>query len=318
MSSVNDLLKGVQENIPLAPYTTFKIGGEARYFYIAKTADEIKQAVKVAKESKLPYYIIGNGSNILVSDGGFGGLIIKIKNQEIKITGNEISAGAGVMLANLVGEAAKEGLTGLEWMAGIPGTIGGAIYGNAGAFGGSLGEKIETVEVFDPDGLATKLMNRKECEFAYRGSIFRKNKYIILGAVFKLEKGDPAIISGLIKDNIKKRSHLPKGYPSAGSVFKNPLIAENQKAYENMLKKFPEAEKFKATGKIPAGWLTEEYGLLGKKIGGAMIAKDHGNFILNAGGAKAEDVIMLTGLIKEKIRVKFGIQLEEEIQYVGF
>lgn len=318
MSTVNNLLKNFRENISLAEYTSFKIGGPAKYFYEAKSKEDIMQAVKVAKEFKLPYYILGNGNNILVSDQGFDGLVIRIKNQEIKITDNKISADAGVMLGNLVGEAAKAGLSGLEWMSGIPGTLGGAIYGNAGAFGNSIGEKIEKVQVLDPDNLMTKWMGQEECEFAYRSSVFKKNKYVIFGAVLKLEKGDPSEIRKHILENIKKRSHHPAGYPSAGSVFKNVVISENKKIFSNLLNKYPELDKFRNTGKIPTGWFVEELGLRGKKIGGAMIAKEHGNFILNTGGAKATDVIMLISLIKQKVRVNFGIRLEEEIQYVGF
>ncbi len=318
MADIKNLLKNAEENVSLAKYTTFRIGGPAKYFYTAKNAEEIKRAVEVAKELKLAYYILGAGSNILVSDQGFDGLAIRIKNQEIIIKDNEISSGAGAMLANLVGEAVNASLSGLEWMAGIPGTVGGAIYGNIGAFGGSIGEKIEKVEVLDPDGLTLKWMGREECEFAYRDSIFKRSEYIILSAALKLEKGDSQGIRSLIKEYIKKRGHHPAGFPSAGSVFKNIVIAENQKVFDSLCKKFPELDKFKTSGKIPTGWFVEELGLRGKKIGGAMIAKEHGNFILNTGNAKATDVVVLTSLIKQKVRVNFGLQLEEEIQYVGF
>lgn len=318
MADIKDLLNGVQENIPLAIYTTFKIGGPARYFYAAKTVEGIKQAVQVAKELKLVYYIIGNGSNILVSNRGFDGLIIKINNQEIIIKNNEILAGAGAMLANLVGGAANASLSGLEWMIGIPGTLGGAIYGNAGAFGRSIGEVIESVKVLNFDNLAEEILTNKKCGFAYRYSIFEEKKYIILSAILKLKKGDKRESEKILKEYIAKRQGKHPTGPSAGSVFKNILMAENQKAFNGLLKKFPEMDKFKVSGKIPAGWFIEELGLRGKKIGGAMIANEHGNFILNTGDAKATDVIMLISLIKEKIRVNFGIQLEEEIQYVGF
>lgn len=318
MPDVKNLLKNIEENISLAKYTSFKIGGPAKYFYSAQTVQEIQQVIQFAKEKKLPYYILGGGNNILVSDLGFDGLVIKINNQNIKISGNEIQTAAGVILANLVIETADIGLTGLEWLAGIPGTVGGAIYGNVGAFGGSMGEKIEKVEVLNPDDFTRRWIERAECEFIYRGSIFKKNKQIILGATFRLEKDDLRSIRNLIKGYINKRKSQPLGFPSAGSVFKNIIIAENQKVFKNLLHKFPELAKFQATGKIPTGWFVEELGLLGKKIGGAIIAHNHGNFILNIGNAKATDVVMLISLIKQKIRVNFGIQLEEEIQYMGF
>lgn len=318
MADIKNLLKAVQENIPLAPYTTFKIGGQARYFYIAKTAESIKQAAQVAKELKLAYYVIGNGSNILVSDKGFDGLVIRIMNHELRIKNQEIFVESGISLGKLAADSVKGGLAGLEWLIGIPGTLGGAIYGNAGAFGYSLGEIIESVQVFNPDNLEEEILSGKECEFGYRHSVFKEKKYIILSAVLKLKKGDKAESEKIMREYIAKRRVKHPIGPSAGSVFKNPPIEENEKVFEKLIKQYPEIEKFKASGKIPAGWLIEKYGLLGKKIGGAMVSEEHGNFIINAGGAKAEDVIILISLIKQKIRVNFGPQLEEEIQYVGF
>lgn len=318
MPIVNNLLKAVQENVPLAPYTTFKIGGPAKYFYMAKTSEDIKQSVQFAKESKLSYYILGNGSNILVSDQGFNGLVIKLRNTKYEIRNTSIDCESGLMLGKLVNESIKNGLTGLEWLIGIPGTLGGAIYGNAGAFGYSLSEAVESVKVLNSDNLKEEILTAKECQFGYRISVFKEKKYIILSVVLKLKKGDKAESEKIIKEYIAKRQGKHPVGPSAGSVFKNPSIEENQKVFEKLIKKYPEMEKFKASGKIPAGWLIEEYGLLGKSIGGAMISEKHGNFIINTGGASAENVIMLISLIKQKIRVNFGIQLEEEIQYLGF
>lgn len=329
MPKVKDLLKDVQENISLAQYTTFKIGGPARYFYIAKTAEEIVNAVKIAKSKEIPFYILGNGSNVLVSDAGFNGLVIKLQTTNYKLQATNIESDTGVNLAKLVVESAKAGLTGLEWAIGIPGTVGGAIVGNAGAFGHSISEFTESVWVLDTETLTERAVGNAECEFGYRSSIFQPKadqpradkeckNYVIIKTVLKLSKGDPEKIKGQIKEYLEKRKERHPQGPSAGSIFKNPSIAENQKAFEKLAKKFPEAEKFRAAGKIPAGWLVDELGLRGKKIGGAIISQKHGNFIINAGGAKAEDVIMLISLIKQKVRVNFGIQLQEEIQYVGF
>lgn len=318
MADINDLLKGVQGNVLLAPYTTFKIGGPAEYFYIAENSENIINAIKAARELKIDHCILGNGSNVLVSDEGFDGLVIKLKNNELKINDSEIDVGAGAMLAVLVKESANAGLSGLEWAAGIPGSVGGAIYGNAGAFGRAISENIEYVEALEIENMIVKKLAREDCDFSYRHSAFKEKKYIILSVALKLEKGEKEEIEKKVKENILARQKRHPTGPSAGSIFKNPDINKNQKAFEKLLKKYPEAEKFKETGKIPAGWLIEEYGILGKEIGGAIISKDHGNFILNIGGAKAMDVVMLISLIKQKIRVNFGIQLEEEIQYVGF
>ena len=318
MQDVKGLLKNVEENIPLARYTSFKIGGPARFFYAAKSKEDLEMALKVVKEAQIAYYILGNGTNILVSDKGFDGLVIKIQDTSFKIEDDSVIAGAGVSLGKAVNGSVKAGLAGLEWLVGIPGSIGGAICGNAGAFGHSIGEKVESVEVLDPNDLSKRQMSRGDCRFSYRESIFKEAKFVILEVRLKLEKGKKEESDNLTRDYIKKRSHHPVGFPSAGSVFKNPIIEKNQKVFEDLVKKYPEAEKFRTNGKIPAGWLIEEYGLLGKKIGGAMISKEHGNFIVNVGGAKATDVVMLISLIKQKIRVNFGIQLEEEIRYVGF
>lgn len=318
MPDVNNLLIGVQENIQLAPYTTFKIGGNARYFYITKTSLEIKKAIQVANELKLPYYILGNGSNILVSDGGFDGLVIRIMNRGLEIADQNICVESGVALSKLVMDSINGGLTGLEWLIGIPGTVGGAIYGNAGAYGHSLGEAVKIVKVFNPGSLKEEILSGNECGFSYRHSAFKENKYIILSAILELKKGDRPESEKKIKEYILNRQGKHPIGPSAGSVFKNPLISENQKVFEKLVKQYPELEKFKSAGKIPAGWLIEEYGLLGKKIGGAMVSKEHGNFIINTGSATALDVVTLISLIKQKVRVNFNIQLEEEIQYVGF
>lgn len=319
MADIKNLLKGVQENVSLVDYTTFKIGGPARYFFIAKTAEEIINALKFAKSKGIPYYILGNGSNVLVSDAGFGGIVIKAQNTKYQMLNTAIDAGAGVNLAKLVAESAKAGLTGLEWAIGIPGTVGGAIVGNAGAFSRSMSEFAESVWVLDTETLTERAAGNAECEFGYRSSIFKERKnYVIIKTILKLSKAEPEKIKRQIKEYLEKRKERHPVGPSVGSVFKNPPISENQKAFEKLAKKFPEAEKFRVTGKIPAGWFVDELGLLGKKIGGAMISQKHGNFIINAGGAKATDVITLISLIKQKVRVNFGIQLQEEIQYVGF
>ncbi len=323
MADIKDLLKGVRENIPLAQYTTFKIGGPARYFYIAKTTEEIVNAVKIAKSKEIPFYILGNGSNVLVSDQGFNGLVVKIQNSKFKIQNDnlkfKIACDSGIFLTKLVNETVKAGLTGLEWAIGIPGTVAGAIVGNAGAFGRSMAEFAESVEIFDSDTLVQRAISNAECEFGYRNSVFKERKnYVIIKTILKLNKADAEKSKEQTKEYLEKRKERHPMGPSAGSVFKNPSIAENQKAFEKLAKKFSEAEKFRAAGKIPVGWLVDELGLRGRKIGGAMISEKHGNFILNAGGAKAKDVVTLVSLIKQNVRVNFGIQLQEEIQYVGF
>jgi len=320
MTNVNDLKKFFEENVPLAPFTTFKIGGPARYFYMAKNVEEIKKAVEAAQQNNLSIFLLGNGSNILFSDEGFDGLVIKIKDQKLKIEGSKVYCGAGVNLSKLVLDSTNAGLAGMEWAIGIPGTIGGAIVGNAGAFGHSVAEAVEKAEALNTGDLKIRSMNAAECQFNYRESIFKKdNKYIILSAELNLKKGNIEESKKLIKEYLAKRQNRhPGGYPNAGSFFKNVSIEDNEKAFEKLVSQYPEAEKFRNLGTIPAAWLIEKRDLKGVKIGGAMVSDKHANFIVNLGKAKAGEVLKLINLCKNEVKNKFGAALSEEIKYLGF
>jgi UDP-N-acetylmuramate dehydrogenase len=289
-------LPSIKQNIPLALYTTFKIGGAARYLFEAKTKENLIGAIKLAKKLRLPFFVLGGGSKILISDKGFKGLVIKIKNQKLKIKNDKIFTEAGATLSHLVNVALKNNLTGLEWAAGIPrATMGGAIRGNAGAFGESIGDIIKEVEVFDVRTAKIKEFSRRDCKFSYRNSIFKQNQnFVILSAKLKLKKNKKSEIERKMREylNYRKKTQ-PLNLPSAGSVFKNPPG-------------------------FSAGELIEKCGLKGKKIGDVKISEKHANFILNLGLGRAEDVKKLIKLIKEKVKKKFGIVLEEEIKYLGF
>jgi len=288
-------LTGIKKNIKLAPYTTFKIGGPAKYFFISKTKKDLIKAILFAKKEKLPFFILGGGGNVLVSDRGFRGMVIKVRSQKSEVRSNKIFAETGISLGQLVQLSLKNNLSGLEWAIGIPGTLGGAIYGNAGAFGKSIGDNIKEVEVLDLKKEKTKILKNKECQFSYRETIFKKKQpnLIIFSAKLQLKKGNKSEIEEKIKEylNYRKRTQ-PLNFPSAGSVFINP------KGFS-------------------AGELIEKCGLKGKKIGQAQISAKHANFILNLGGAKAKDVEKLIILIKKKVKNKFEINLKEEIQYLG-
>lgn len=308
----------IQKNIPLAPMTSFRIGGPAKYFVEAHGADEICEAIKYANDKNLPYFILGGGSNLLVSDNGFEGLVIKIKASEIHLDEEKqtITAEAGVSLANVVKKAAEAGLDGLQWAAGIPGTIGGAVRGNARAFGKNMAAIVKSVEVFDADEKKIKNFNNDECEFNYEGSIFKKNRNLAVILVkMKLKNGDREKIQKEIKETIlKRRTVQPQGFGSAGSFFLNPVVTN-----EKLRKEFERERGITCKDdKLPAGWIIEQAGLRGKKIGGAMMSEKHGNFLVNTGNAKAEDVIMLSSFVKQQVRDKFGIQLESEVQLLGF
>jgi UDP-N-acetylmuramate dehydrogenase len=304
----------IKEGVPLKGYTTFKIGGSARYFLVAKNKEDLKNAILWAKKKKLPFFILGGGSNVLFSDKGFNGLVIKMQNTQYGIRNTNVIAGAGVPLQKLVLEAVKKGLSGLENLAGIPGTLGGAIWGNAGAFEREIGDLVEEVKVLDVGGskLEVKKLKKEDCKFGYRNSIFKRRKnWIILEATLKLEKGNKKEIEEKIKEILKLRKEKqPLELPSAGSVFKNVPI---KKVPKKIQEKFNEKIK---NGFLPAGVLIEAAGLKGFQIGGAKISEKHANFIVNTGEAKARDVLKLIELIKKRVKKKFKIELKEEIVLV--
>ena len=318
-------LPNVKKNISLKNYTTFKIGGKASYFLIIEKKEDLIHALKIAKKYSLPCFILGGGSNILVSDKGLKGIVIKMKNEKYKMPNTRTSsvrgkqntivyAEAGVLLPVLISKACNLGLSGLEWAAGIPGTIGGATRGNAGAFGQSMGDIIDEVEAFDLKNLKIiKLTNRK-CNFSYRDSIFKKkNNFIILSANFNLKKGNKKKITERVKELLNYRKEKHPQEPSAGSIFKGVRIQDLKKI---LFKEFPEIKGAVKEKGIPAAFLIARCGLKERKIGQAQISGKHPNFIINLGGARAKDVKKLIFLTKKRVKNKFGIILEEEIQYL--
>ena len=363
----------IKKNIPLSKYTTFKIGGPAKYFCLVKSNDEIEKALEFAEKNKLKFFVLGGGSNLLISDRGFDGLVIKTQNTRYKIQNSNIICDGGLSLIKLVSESVKSNLTGLEWAAGIPGTVGGAIANNTGANGKCMADVVRDIEILDigywilgtssslplsggeykdrfplsereykdsplsgeekknsllserksispPDkgGWGVKKLVNKQCQFSYRDSVFkREKKYIILSAVLKLKEGNREESKKTISEILKSRKEKqPLEYPSAGSIFKNPAVDDEH--FKKLIKKYPELKNIVKDNIVPAGWLIEKAGLKGKKIGGAMVSEKHCNFIVNFNNAKAEDVVILISLIKQKIRTYLGIQLKEEIEYVGF
>jgi UDP-N-acetylmuramate dehydrogenase len=335
----------IRKNVSLAPYTSFKIGGPAKFFCEAKDEKEISEALAFAREKNLPVFVLGGGSNILVADRGFDGVVVKWKrNFHNGSFASKIECGAGCALSKIVNESAKAGLAGLEWAAGIPGTIGGAVRGNAGAFGGTMGDVVESVGVLEIPNLTpspppplgkggkekgggSKIKNFKlqDCKFSYRNSIFKENSnLIILSVTLKLKKGNKAESEKKIREILAARKvKQPTDFPSAGSFFKNPRLRQGFGGQAAKIKKLMDefeidtGKKLK-DDKIPAGYLVERAGLRGKKIGGAMVSEKHSNFIVNTGRATADNVASLAALIKTRVRNKYGIQLKEEVQYVGF
>ncbi|MFA6048208.1 MAG: UDP-N-acetylmuramate dehydrogenase [Parcubacteria group bacterium] len=328
----------IQQNIPLSRYTTFKIGGEARWFCEVRNENELEEAIKYAKDQKIAAFIMGGGSNLVVSDKGFDGLVIKIapnsdgSQPKVKMRMENrnffIECWAGESFSSIVKLATDGALSGLEWAAGIPGSLGGAVRGNAGAFGGSISDNIESVRVLklsdsqiiindaDPNyKLPINNYENAECQFSYRDSIFKqKDNLVITSVVLKLGKGNKNEIEAKIKEILAKRKEKQPHLASPGSYFENPIVENNQ-----LIEKFEHDCNTKCRdSKIPAGWLIDEVGLRGKKMGNIQVSNEHANFLVNLGGGKAEEVVMLASLIKQRARDELGVELHEEVKYVGF
>lgn len=324
----------IQENVLLAPYTIYKIGGLARFFVNVKNEEELKHITKWAAKKGAPIFILGAGSNVLISDRGFGGLVIHLTGGEVKIEGERLIADAGVMMARAVLESAKAGLSGFEWGIGVPGTIGGSIRGNAGCFSGEMAQVVERVRLFElkvsvkggsvSGGKSAKLkvteLNNNDCEFSYRDSIFKRHpEWIIISAVLKLKNGELKKIQENIKRIITQRAAKQDiGTKSCGCIFKNISWARKGVDQEKLLKRFPELSPFKDQPNIPASFLIDQAGLKGRRVGKVFVSPKHANYFVNDGDATAEEVMMLVLIVKDMVRERFGISLEEEIQYVGF
>ncbi len=305
----------ILENIPLSQFSSYKVGGRARYIIRAGNNEEIAEAIKFSRSRELPLFTLGLGTNILFSDSGFSGVVLRPEILNLKLLGDTLTAGSGLLMADLLSFTAKEGLSGLEWAGGLPGTLGGAIRGNAGAFGGEVKDNIFNVSSVRINDGEIKFIKRSndECKFGYRNSIFKNEaiKEIIIEATFKLSRGNKEEIKTKIleKINYRKTRH-PMEYPNAGSVFKNvayeSLSPEFQKVFKDRIKQDP----FPV---VPTAILLSECGLKGLRSGGAQISEKHPNFIVNLGNATEKDISNLLEIMKNKVKDKFGVTLEEEI-----
>ncbi len=279
---------------PMSKHTTFKIGGNADYFLTPENEEQLKSAYIAAKQADKSVLILGNGSNLLVGDKGIRGVVICLfkKMDNIEVCGEKIVAGCGVPMSRVSNAAMKAELSGFEFASGIPGTVGGGVYMNAGAYGFELKDIIETVRFMDSAGNISELSCEK-CEFGYRESIFEKKGYIVLGCTFKLKKDNADAIRERINDYTQRRtSKQPIEKPSAGSVFKRP------QGYF-------------------AGALVEAANLKGFSIGGAQVSEKHAGFIVNTGGATARDVLDLIKHIQAVVYEKNGVRLETEVKLIG-
>ncbi|MEH7441048.1 UDP-N-acetylmuramate dehydrogenase [Bacillus sp. JJ1122] len=285
----------VKENEPLANHTTMKIGGPADILIEPSTIENLKKSIDVIKNSGVKWTVIGRGSNLLVSDKGIEGAVIKLGTglDELKIEGNRVTAGGGMSLVNFAITISRKGLSGLEFAGGIPGSIGGAVYMNAGAHGSDVSKILEKAYVLFDDGTLEWLTN-EEMKFSYRTSVLQKERPgIVVAAIFHLKEGNKEEIVGELQKNKDYRKETqPYNYPSCGSVFRNPLPNY-------------------------AGNLIEKSGLKGHRIGGAQISELHGNFIVNTGNAKAEDVLGLIQHVKDTVLDLHGVKMETEVEIIG-
>lgn len=284
----------VQENVRMSSLTTFRIGGPARYVIAPENTRELSGALNVLRSEDIGFVVLGRGSNILACDEGYHGALIKTQNyfNRTIVQGNVITAESGVTLAALCRTAQLHGLSGLEFASGIPGTVGGAVYMNAGAYGGEIRDVLQEATVMDMTGQLLHL-DAAELQFGKRSSILQKKNWTLVQAVFQLSEGDPEKIDEHMKElNQRRQDRQPLEYPSAGSVFKRP------EGYY-------------------AGALIEQAGLSGRRVGGAMVSPKHAGFIVNTGSATAADVVELVHIIKETVLHSSGVALECEIRYLG-
>ncbi|RHQ92372.1 UDP-N-acetylmuramate dehydrogenase [Ruminococcus sp. AF21-42] len=284
----------VRINEPMNRHTTFRIGGPADYFLLPSSSEEVKGILEICKEESLQYFILGNGSNLLVSDEGYRGVIIQLYRNYggLTVEGTEIRAGAGVLLSQIAATARNESLTGFEFAGGIPGTLGGAVVMNAGAYGGELKDVLKEAVVMDREGNIFTVPVEK-LAMGYRTSLVKTAGYLVLEVVISLKKGSQEEIRDTMKDLADRRiSKQPLEYPSAGSTFKRP---------EGYF----------------AGKLIMDAGLRGYQVGGAQVSEKHCGFVINKGNATAADVCRLMADVQAKVQEQFGVTLEPEVKFLG-
>ncbi len=300
-----------QKNIDLKNYTTLQIGGPAKQFTIVKSEDELIESITYSKKNNLNFLIIGGGSNLLVSDEGIDSFIIKNEITGIQKQGNTLKVKSGTILQDLVDFSIKEGLSGLNKMTGIPGTVGGAVYGNAGAYGQTISDNLTKVIVFD--GEKIKEFSKKDCQFNYRYSIFKQNHFTLLEIHFELTPGNSQDLEQESQQTLEKRLiKYPPGIKCPGSFFQN-IVASTLP--QEILKNIPEDKIM--YGKIPAGSLLEEVGTKGDQLGQIKIAPYHANLFINEGGGTAKDFYELAKKYSQKVHQKYGITLNPEVQFIN-
>ncbi len=306
----------IKTHITLAPFTTFAIGGPAEFFVEVSTVGELVEALEHAEKNHLATFVFSGGSNLLINDKGVRGLVIHVANSGLRIQDQRMSTDAGTNLLKVVEAASQAGLAGMERLSGIPGSLGGAIRGNAGAFGMEIKDVVKSVKAYDRKEGKLREFSKEQCQFSYRSSYFKTHpELVILSAELLFTSGDQTELERINRETIAKReAKHPQSAKCAGSFFMNPTVTNRDLHAE-----FEKDTGLESKGdKLPAGWLIDHVGLRGKKIGGAQVSPLHPNYFVNTGTATAENVIMLASLVKQRVRTELGVELREEVQMVGF
>lgn len=306
----------LRQHVPLAPLSTYQIGGPAEYFSEPTSESELKEVIEWAQEHNQAITVLGGGSNILISDDGVKGLVIRPKNEKIEIQGSVMTMGATALVKTVSEQAFEAGLSGLEWAIGIPGFVGGAIRGNAGAHGGSFDQIVTEVVVFDTDTLTLKVYTPSMCGFTYRHSFFKESaRYIIWEVKVQLKEGDKELMKKEMNEYREYRRTSQPTEPSAGCVFKNLLVKDVEQINPEVVK-MAEADNKVRGGKIGAGYLIQKLNLRGYQVGGAEISEKHANFVVNKDQAKASDILLIMKYVQERVKKEYKIGLEPEIQVI--
>jgi UDP-N-acetylmuramate dehydrogenase len=298
---------------PLSRYTRFGIGGPADLYAETESAEAFIAALSAARASGMDVVVIGGGTNLIVSDDGFRGIVLRYRGDRLLESNGRVQAGAGAVLQDLVDFTIARGLLGLETLAGIPGSVGAAVYGNAGAYGHSISERVMSVRFYD--GQSVRVFENQDCEFQYRESIFKRHKdWIVFSTELRLEAGDASALRETADSILKVRNEkFPVTMKCAGSIFKNLLLKELPADAATLVPGSAIRE-----GKVPAAWFLEQVGAKGMVRGDIHVAAYHANLIYNAGAGTAEDLCALIRDLKARVEERFGVELEEEVQYVGF
>lgn len=319
INKYKDLVPAVTDNEPMAKHTSFRVGGSTRLYVVVPTAEALIKAVEAAIEVDIPWFVYGGGSNLLVADHGFEGVVIQAAMRNILVEGEVITTEAGAITALVARKSVDSGLTGFEWAVGIPGTIGGALFGNAGCYGLEMRDSVVSVDVYRVEDRKRFALANVDCKFGYRDSRFKHERYVILSCVFKFAPSPDVVASKARIDDImqKRKGSQPLDQSSAGCIFKNFEFSD-PKDLEILARSVEIPEPMLQSGKIAAGWLIDKAGLLGKSLGEVEVSQKHGNFFLNKGTARAQDIVALISLVKMKVRDDLGIELHEEVQLLGF